>query len=850
MKKIFFSLLVLFVTASTFSQRIIDKPEYGMSNLPGIITKIVLTPDATILHFYLQYQAGGSISIPKKSFIQDSNGGEKLVVTKTEGIPLAKQYTIPESGEVRYQLYFPKLNSTVNSIDFGEGDKNPNNWSIYDIVINEEKGKTILPKELHGNWFLTDGSNQWKYGFYKSNAIVDKAVWNYKTVEKSKNNYTIILERNGKQKTVYAKIDKKKGISLGSDLQQMQTHSNTKIENPNYKLPNDEVYSEMVFKTDSTTYSGVIKGYTPKSYIKTGTISVLNIFTSEQDSYIVKIAQDGSFSVKFPINHPQFVFVRIAGSNEMVFVEPNKETFQLIDQENDLFMGDCAKINADLKTLKTKPYEDYGKLRETIFETSPEQYKKACLAIKNKEIETLNETIKKQLISQKAVQIKKFDIEYGAFSQMLSYEMDRERPKSKGNNIDNKPTQDYKLEASYYDFITEPILNNPLAILTQDYYFFINRLKFQEILRTKFSGSSYSSISETAQQLQNSGVVLTKEELGMILESKKLEKISIKTIDFYKANENKIQSFFINHKEDYAKLRNENPKTIVSVSNLATYLTTQGIKLISEENELLNLFKSSLPTKEEEETQKKFANKFGETVKLFNEKYQTNIQEIRNEKDFIKSKEKFKEVFGLNEVFVFDIFTLQDKSQELERNSIPYSDSQIQWIQEKIKHPFLSNYIVLENDKLKAKIEANKTKTGFTINEVKKTEGDELFESIIAKFKGKVIYVDFWATWCGPCMEGIKEIASLKEEMKNENVVFLYITNQTSPEKTWNAKIPNIKGEHYRVSEDEWNYLTQKFNISGIPHYALVNKKGEIVKSSFRPSSNEELRAILEKELK
>ena len=117
--------------------------------------------------------------------------------------------------------------------------------------------------------------------------------------------------------------------------------------------------------------------------------------------------------------------------------------------------------------------------------------------------------------------------------------------------------------------------------------------------------------------------------------------------------------------------------------------------------------------------------------------------------------------------------------------------------------------------------------------------------------KNDTLYVtNFFATWCGPCMQGIKEIASLKEEMKNENVVFLYITGPSSPEKTWNNNIPNIKGKHYRVTQDEWNYLTQKFNISGIPHYVLVNKNGEVVNPKLGHHGNEALKRILVEQMK
>jgi thiol-disulfide isomerase/thioredoxin len=112
-----------------------------------------------------------------------------------------------------------------------------------------------------------------------------------------------------------------------------------------------------------------------------------------------------------------------------------------------------------------------------------------------------------------------------------------------------------------------------------------------------------------------------------------------------------------------------------------------------------------------------------------------------------------------------------------------------------------------------------------------------------------VVYVDFWATWCGPCRAGIANIAPLKEEMKNDSVVFVYITRETSPLETWKNAIPEIKGEHYRLTNDEWSILSGKFNIAGIPHYTLVNKKGEVVKPDVGHLNNEELKQLLLKQL-
>lgn len=108
-------------------------------------------------------------------------------------------------------------------------------------------------------------------------------------------------------------------------------------------------------------------------------------------------------------------------------------------------------------------------------------------------------------------------------------------------------------------------------------------------------------------------------------------------------------------------------------------------------------------------------------------------------------------------------------------------------------------------------------------------KGTDVLNAIIKEYKGKAVVVDFWATWCRPCMFAMKQIDPIKESYisKGSPVEFVYITGETSPKEIWTQTIKNIKGKHYRITKDQWETLLGSLGVRGIPTYIIYNKAGK-----------------------
>ena len=119
------------------------------------------------------------------------------------------------------------------------------------------------------------------------------------------------------------------------------------------------------------------------------------------------------------------------------------------------------------------------------------------------------------------------------------------------------------------------------------------------------------------------------------------------------------------------------------------------------------------------------------------------------------------------------------------------------------------------------------------------------------KYKGKVVYVDFWASWCGPCRAEFPNSKKMHDgftEKQKKAIVFLYISIDEDP-TNWKSAVDNLKlnnGDH-GLSEGGWGAkVCQKYQINSIPRYMIIDKNGTIVRPDApRPSNPETLELLL-----
>jgi thiol-disulfide isomerase/thioredoxin len=114
---------------------------------------------------------------------------------------------------------------------------------------------------------------------------------------------------------------------------------------------------------------------------------------------------------------------------------------------------------------------------------------------------------------------------------------------------------------------------------------------------------------------------------------------------------------------------------------------------------------------------------------------------------------------------------------------------------------------------------------------------------------GNFIYIDFWATWCKPCIAEIPHLEKLQEELKNKPIKFISISIDKEKDKSkWIdfVRSNNMKGMQLWADSEHQNIFSKILNIKSIPRFVLLDTEGKIIDAQAPRPSDSKLNRILE----
>lgn len=645
-----------------------------------------------------------------------------------------------------------------------------------------------LPPHFTGNW-INQSNNNWEYGFFEKFAIYDCGFWNYQSVSTDKKGKTdMVLQKGDKKIKLSIKAVDDKQILIKSGKQKFVKFSLMEKEYPVYKSSDKTSFPAPVFRYDSVTIVGyyrnlekVSQQFGNKFNFIPFSVSRFDFLSSDQIKYYADIDSSGRFSLTFPVFDTQELYVDWHRALISSVVEPGDTLFLFAD------MSDYVRQESDKDIIEyaLRPKQVLFMGDNARINNEMRRYPHDFDYVNKHDYDSVPDMDF----------LKAFETRYNKHIKRLNDYIE-------ANPTVSEKFRFYKWQQEKYNFASDLMQREFVKFGKEDTSFQDGYMEYVKENFTLEDEKNYSLTREFKIFLNN----------------------YIKYYDHKRISTNSVSSVEIE-------------KRLLENNELTTEL-----KILADEmhKEVPNKSDSDSTIKQHQEKFRLCWEKF-----YSNEKVKETTSTMLKEKRILNSSTVDSLILNPN---LKELWIASQYIHWFNQTRESFSEHYKTVLKEKVKNPELLNriahiqqdYKTVANEDYRYK-ESMKS-TGH-LNEYK--EADSLFRELIKPYKGKVIYVDFWGTWCSPCRKNMAYANQLKEKLKGQDVVFMYFATR-SPEESWKNIIKqlNLTGEnvvHYRLPETQQGMLERKFSVKKFPTYMLINKEGIVVNTDAMDPINMEV---------
>lgn len=558
---------------------------------------------------------------------------------------------------------------------------------------------------------------------------------------------------------------------------------NKELENAVVKAP-ISFSSPDFFKSNNARLIGYIKGYNSKLKLPAGIIYAQNVITKEDFPCVIEIHPDGRFETIIPLAYPQSLNARINNISIPVYLEQGQVLALILDWEDMLL-----KFKSDDGLLKNISYEGpLAGINTEFYFIKLEQYNKANLSkiittktpdeVKKEQDYILEKNLNKISSLTKANELSTKAATILNFNDQLRHGTYMLNYVSRKNNSYWADTTQNRylampLPGNFYDFLTKIPLNEQSIMISDRFNIFINRFEFCAPF-----GNSWKIVMKKCSA--------KKSFLEFLVEDKNI-----------KLSEEELE-----------------------------------LKAWSDSEKLIGNIQQKKETEEKGEKIKALHEKYEYLSEEYNDKYNKNLPKLTPSELEIEMW-KVKDSILINELklipnFSYEICKVRRLKSAFNDLSKEDGEKLLAAINADIQNQHLK-----EQSQLLFDASYPEQKLAYELPDGKSTE---IFRRIIDKHKGKILFVDFWAMWCGPCISSIKSLKDFREKHQgNPDFDFIFITDESGSPLNRYTQFVEEQGmaNSYRINDDDFKHLRELFRFNGIPHYILIDRDGKVINNDF-----------------